>query len=182
METSSDPIKKFMTENSKKSATKFLICYGDWGKDTNLKNQSPSPGNKLRNKIGKAVNIDIASAREPFTSQTCFACFTGKVGYKPLTNRRSEKNKHNKKYTKPFSVVKHHLLLCSNKDCRRLWHRDTMAQLNIGYKKIVSLFEKGLVEAASLTTSLTNDPQGWQNVHTEWGIFTSVPEKGTKKS
>ena len=84
------------------------IFYGDWGRNTSLKNQPPTPGIGLRRKIDKV--FDTITVPEHFTSQTCPCC--------------KERTLKNPKLDDPTRSVefKHHLLCCTS--CGSWWNRN----------------------------------------------------------
>lgn len=111
-----------MKDNRCYQATRgFIIGWGDWGKQTNMKNQAPTPGIGIRRRFEgwfKTVTIN-----EHFTSQTC-PCCGGEPSLKKAIVNQTEK---------------HHLLRCSNDTCTsRWWNRNVVGSFNI----LNRLFEK----------------------------------------
>lgn len=118
-ENASGETKKCMTqkmnENRSCQATKgFIIGWGDWGKQTNLKNLAPTPGIGIRRRFEgwfKTITIN-----EHYTSKTCPCCAGEPSLEKAIIN----------------NTEKHHLLRCSNDTCTsRWWNRNVVGSFNI---------------------------------------------------
>ena len=97
---------------------KKLMMYGNWGRCPNIKNSAPTPGIGLRRKVHKV--FETITTPEHFTSQTCPCCQTRTLEHPNVQNLQKNKTYH-----------KHHLLRCTNVDCKRFWNRDIAGALNI---------------------------------------------------
>lgn len=102
-----------MVSNAQKtvlSSTEIIIGWGNWGKSPNcLKGIGPTPGIGIKRRFGSIFNT--VTVDEHMTSKTCPCC-------KNVTLKV-----HNKK---------HHLLRCTNEDCKsRWWNRNVAGSVNI---------------------------------------------------
>jgi len=95
----------------------FLIFYGNWGKNPNLKNNSPTPGIGFRRKVERYYRT--ITTPEDHTSKTCPHCKERSLKNYEFEDRPQECNK------------RHHLLRCTNENCKRWWNRDVAGSLNI---------------------------------------------------
>lgn len=106
---------------NKKDYKEIVIFYGNWGRDSNLKNSSPTPGIGLRRVIHKKFKTKTTS--EHFTSQTCPCCKNRSLKNPVFLNRIVDK--------------RHHLLCCTN--CSSWWNRNWAGAYNILVKGFESL-------------------------------------------
>lgn len=112
-----------MTHAMKENACMGTLCYkeiligwGNWGKNPNaLKGTAPTPGVGIRKRVGKFFRT--VTVNEFLTSQTCPCC----CGERCLKKARIH-----------GSEEKHHLLRCTNDDCKsRWWNRNVVGSFNI---------------------------------------------------
>ena len=85
------------------NVSQFIIGYGNWGRNPNLKNNAPTPGIGLRRRM--ASYFQTLTVNEYLTSQTCPCC------------------KHERVLTNPKigDITRHHLLRCTNDTCKSRW-------------------------------------------------------------
>lgn len=108
-----------MVSNALKTVTTgckgFVIGWGDWGRNPNiLKGCAPSPGIGIRRHFGKF--FQTRTVNEHLTSQTC-PCCEEERGLKP---------------SKLGNFKRHHLLRCTNDNCKsRWWNRNVAGGFNI---------------------------------------------------
>ncbi|KAJ3243613.1 hypothetical protein HDU78_000299 [Chytriomyces hyalinus] len=95
---------------------KLVLCWGNWGRTTNLKNQAPTPGVGIRRIMARYFKT--ATVDERYTSSVCPHCDSD-VGH-PLSRPTPDGG------TREI----HHLLRCKNETCSRWWQRDVMALAN----------------------------------------------------
>ena len=113
-----------MMENSQKEITKreeVLIGWGNWGKSPNaLKAGSPTPGIGIRRRFERFFKTHTIC--EHMTSQTCPCC---------------RKEKCLKKHTRQDKTEIHHLLRCTNDECKSSWwNRNVVGCFNILLKAL----------------------------------------------
>ena len=105
----------------RKPTEKFIIGWGNWGRNPNLKHSAPTPGIGFRRRA--ANHFMTVTVPEHDTSKTCPYCRTktlenpnvAKVGEEPIT--------------------RHHLLRCTNVKCKsRWWNRNNAGSFNILYR------------------------------------------------
>jgi hypothetical protein len=110
---------EMIKENIKKQEfSGFVIGYGNWGKNPNLKNNDPTPGIGLRRRLHKIIKT--VTVQEHNTSNT-----------NPCTQ---EKRTMEKKTIGRHSIQKHHLLRCTNdKSPCSWWNRNVVGSFNILY-------------------------------------------------
>ncbi len=110
--------------NISKKPDRVVILYGNWGKNTNMKNNAPTPGIGLRRKIHN--HIPTFTVNEAYTSKTCPCCKEISLEKAILQNCKVSK--------------KHHLLRCENGMCScRWWNRNVAGSYNILYKGLNEL-------------------------------------------
>jgi hypothetical protein len=128
-----------------KGKPEFIIGYGNWGKNPNLKNNDPTPGIGLRRKLHK--KIKTVTVQEHNTSNTN-PCTREKKGMEnPLVGKHA--------------IQKHHLLRCTNeKSSCRWWNRNVVGSFNILYN-----FSKLCGSMESLTTTRLPSWEGTENLH-----------------
>jgi hypothetical protein len=124
--TFSTPVEKIkpcmstaMKQNVSKTINSYsdlLIGWGNWGKSPNaLKGMCPTPGIGIRKRFSSFFKT--MTVNEYLTSQCCPCC----KGERCL-----------KKIKLGDSVERHHLLRCTNENCKsRWWNRNVAASLNI---------------------------------------------------
>ena len=100
----------------------FILIYGDWGRQPNMRNQAPTPGIGLRRDIERA-GIRTLTASERNTSSVCPCCSLRDLEH---PRRRYDPKRHR---MEPI----HHLLRCPNEQhcTSRWWNRDVLGALNI---------------------------------------------------
>ena len=118
-----------------------------------MKNQPPTPGIGLRNRVGK--NYKTVTVDERYTSSICPHCDSDVY--------------HSKKDSKGKEI--HHLLRCKNEKCSRWWQRDVMAVANFkrqvkhgletgeNHPVFTRLYGKSL-KGTNVTEIETNDKSG----------------------
>jgi transposase len=101
-----DPL---ILSNAQLNSKDIIIGWGDWGKTPNiLKGVGPTPGIGIRKRFSS--KFKVVSVNEYMTSKTCPCC-------KDMTLKV-----HNK----------HHLLRCTNDECKsRWWNRNVVGSFNI---------------------------------------------------
>lgn len=129
-ETSQDPTLTNIIENIKKTKAEFVLLYGNWGRNPNLKHSSPTPGIGLKRKLSKYFKI--LEIHEYLTSQTCPCCRGVRCMEHPSLDEESRKRKG----------PRHQLLRCKNVDCScRWWSRDDLGSYNMLSKGISEMFQ-----------------------------------------
>ena len=101
---------------------KITLAYGDWEQRHQIKYKFPTPGNGLRNKLNKY--LDIFMIDEHRTSKLCYKCHFINKHFKT-----KEPNLRLGKEGQIFTV--NDLIRCTNKSCSTSWNRDRNASLNI---------------------------------------------------
>lgn len=101
----------------------YVIGWGNWGKSSNLKGTSPSPGIGIRRKMSSYFTTVIIN--EHLTSQICPCCRQEKVLKNPELK----------------GIKRHHLLRCTNDKCNsRWWNRNVVGSFNILDKLLKCIF------------------------------------------
>ena len=109
--------KKFNPDGKKT----IIMFAGDWGKNPNIKNQTPTSGIGLRRRIAKRFQTYLVN--EKFTSSICPCCQKADLIH---PKSRTVRNRNGEETTREI----HHLLRCNNEKCNRWWQRDVMAVSN----------------------------------------------------
>lgn len=126
---SNNKLKKCTTDKMVANAMKtvettkdILICWGDWGKRPNaLKGSCPTPGIGIRKRFESWFKTKTIN--EFLTSQTCPCCREERCLKKHSVN----------------NVSIHHLLRCTNDNCKsRWWNRNVVGCFNIHHKALHS--------------------------------------------
>lgn len=105
----------------------FIIAWGNWGRNPNIKNNAPSPGIGIRRRFHSF--FETITVPENGTSQGCPCCKTEKSLKKVTIN----------------NIERHHLLRCTNDNCEsRLWNRNVAGAFNILERCFQLLPETGM--------------------------------------
>ena len=99
---------------------KIIIGIGDWCPDKQMKNFVPTKGIGLRRLLEKHFMVYLVD--ESYTSKVCHECKHETEYFKKVVNQPTFK------LNKTFV---HGLLVCKNKNCSKLWNRDTNGAKNI---------------------------------------------------
>lgn len=136
---SNDETLKVIIENIKSTKEEFVLLYGNWGRNPNLKHSSPTPGIGLKRKLAKYFKI--LEVNEYLTSQTCPCCRGVRCMENPSMDEESRK----------VRGPRHQLLRCKNVDCScRWWSRDDLGSYNIGAKAVTEMLQSLGVNATPL--------------------------------
>lgn len=127
---SNDPALNIIIENIQSTKKEFVLLYGNWGRNPNLKYSSPTPGIGLKRKLSKYFKI--LEIHEYLTSQTCPCCRGVRCMEHPSMDEESRK----------WKGPRHQLLRCKNVDCScRWWSRDDLGSYNIGAKAVTEMLQ-----------------------------------------
>ena len=127
---------KTIHSKDKKTFSDFIIGYGNWGKNSNLKNNDPTPGIGLRRRLHQ--RIKTITIQEHNTSNT-----------NPCTQ---EPKTMENPYVGKYNIQKHHLLRCTNDQTNcRWWNRNVVGSFNI-------LFNFSQLNICGLNENLTTIP------------------------
>ena len=98
----------------------IIIGIGDWCQEKQIKNFVPTKGIGLRRLLEKHFKVYLVD--ESFTSKVCHECKHETEYFKKVVEK--DTFKLNKRFV-------HGLLVCKNKNCSKLWNRDTNGAKNI---------------------------------------------------
>jgi len=119
-------IDQIIKTNISKEYNDIILLYGNWGKNTNMKNNAPTPGINLRRKLHN--HIPTYTINEYNTSKTCPWCKEISLNKATVSNCKVSE--------------RHHLLRCSNGLCScRWWNRNVAGAYNILFNGIKELQE-----------------------------------------
>jgi hypothetical protein len=119
-QSSEDKLKNMIQEKFGIPEKKIVIFWGNWGRNPNMKHQSPSPGIGLRRRLHKQFQTFTLDERN--TSSRCPNCASDVYHPMKRTVTKNEKSRE--------SNI-HHLLCCKNNNCEsKWWNRDILAVCN----------------------------------------------------